>query len=937
MLAVICACIAYKPPTLASSLSIPPFLSTEDSWVDSTLVSLTLAEKLGQLFIIQSNSKNSTELNSLIQNSHPGGILLTGVSVHTYITNINKIRRNSTIPLLEVSDQVLSIHNQFSNLPNLPNPATLSAIDDKSLHQSLQNQLLKDLKALGINCSFSPNFHIHHPEDKKYAPLNNGIDINATLQATNSQIAALHKANILSIVQGIQLPPFSGEELPEQFKQFKSNGLSGVLFNERIFQTNLAAKQPEFLKSLLQEKLDFEGLIIGQLSSQATFIDFYYAGADLFIATDQDLPLILKQVKYLVERGIISRKSIDEKVKRILLAKAGLGLKNTPPEPLDRTKIIGTLRATPNHFLEDLYKKSAVIIPAKAQILPLATTYGSSRHIVHVSKERMGTLQRTAFEYVNASPHLYRSKENGAINPLSFEGKEATYIIALDHLDLSASKNEHFLQSINELAKNNEVVLINYGNPFNLGLFSEDCTLLHFFENNTITEKLAIQILYGSAIAQGTMPIGVSARVHLGYQQKTNISRLKHVMPEEAGMKSEELYKIEDIVSHAIQQKAMPGCQVLIAKNGQIVYSKAFGHHTYEQQQRVEKSDIYDVASVTKVAATTLAMMKLYEDGLAGLDIALGEQMELPPYSRIKNIKLKELLIHKSGLQRNMPIAPYLRSKGKRKEDCQTIYCTNQTTTHSQKIADQLYFNPQYQVEIWKDVNRLERAYKHRKSLYGDVNFYLLQQFIEAQTATKLDEYVNDFFYQPLGLRYSLYNPLNRFPKSMIVPTEDDQKWRGELVKGTVHDETAALHSGIGGNAGLFSNAEDLAILFQMLLNEGTYGKKRYLQAETIELFTSATHGNHRGLGFDKPLHTSTISKSASSNTYGHNGFTGTCVWVDPDNQLVYIFLSNRIHPSKKNPTLYKLGIRRKIHDVIYQAIDKEHSQETLLVNISGE
>jgi len=916
----ICAYTSYGHAAHNSPISLPPFYdSSNDLWVDSTLSTLSLEEKLGQLFIILSSNTDSKELASLINKNRPGGILLKDVSLHSYITAINKLRRESPIPLLEVSDQSLSVHNQFSNLPDLPSTATISAIHNGSLKQSLQYQLLSDLTTLGVNCSFSPNIHFHQQGESRYSLLNKEVNPAAIIKEASLQVTELEKGKILSILQGVKLFG-KNNDLDEQFSYLKHNGLSGIYFDEQVFTGDQFHKKgPSFLKDLLQEKLQYKGLIIGELSEKATFIDFFYAGADVFVIPETELESTIETAKYLIDQKIIDPKLIDEKVRKILLAKSWLELDKAERQSIDRTTATSRLFPTPDSYLTELYGQATIVLPSTKETLPLATTFGKTRHIVHVSSDRLGTLQRTAFEYVNSNPHIYRPKKNGEVNPLAFNGTDEVYIVALDNIEVNAEKNKAFLNSIHQLAKENEVIIINFGNPLNLQSFSNDCTLLQLFEKNRYTEKLAIQVLFGSEKASGRLPVGISSRIHYDYSYKTELSRLKHTKPEIVGMSSEKLYRIDEIVEQAIRQRAMPGCQVLVAKDGNIIYSKGFGYHTYNKQQRVERSDLYDIASVTKAAATTLAMMKLRETGVAQLDKNLGSQMELPYGSNLRDITLTNLLIHKSGLQKNMPISTFLNNKAG--TNCTTYFCDTQTDAHSQKIADRFYFNPQYQVNLWKSVNRLDRPskYRHRKFLYSDVNFYVLQQFIEATTNKGLDEYVDEHFYKPLGLRYCLYNPLNRLPKYMIVPTQDDQKWRNALVRGNVHDETAALSSGVGGNAGLFSNAEDLAILFQMLLNGGSYGGKDYLKPSTIEHFTSAKHGNHRGLGFDKPLQTSTISRQASAATYGH-------------------ILANRIHPEVDNRVLSRLGTRRKIHDAIYNAIDKtKQREETILVNIGGE
>ena len=531
---------------------------------------------------------------------------------------------------------------------------------------------------------------------------------------------------------------------------------------------------------------------------------------------------------------------------------------------------------------------------------------------------------------------MHQPSETNEIDSLDFDSQSSLFIIALDQINLSADQHASFLQSIDTLNKYNEVAIVNFGNPLNLKLFDPTIPSIQLFDRNKTTEKIAAQVLFGSTEIHGILPLAVSKELPRGHKGKTPISRLLRANPKQVGIDPNALNKIDEIVQYGINNRAMPGCQVLVAKEGKIIYSKSFGHHTYAKQQTVERSDLFDVASVTKVAATTLAIMKLNEQDRISTTATIGKQMTLPRYSTIRNIPLTKFLIHQSGLQRNMPISRYLSKEDN--SDCTGYYCDKKGPTYSQAVAKDMYMNPNTENQIWKKVNQLERPnkYKYRSFYYGDVNFYILQKLIEEETGQKLDEYMKKNFYDPLGLRYCLFNPLDRIPETMIAPTQENDRWRKRELRGYVHDETAALHGGVAGNAGLFSNAEDLAIIFQMLLNKGTYGGKQYLTSETVESFTSAGYGNHRGLGFDKPGKSFSIAPSASPSSYGHAGFTGTCVWVDPDEELVYIFLANRIYPDPKNNKLMRLGIRKKIHQAIYDAIQTRAQEEVLMVNLTG-
>ncbi len=587
-------------------------------------------------------------------------------------------------------------------------------------------------------------------------------------------------------------------------------------------------------------------------------------------------------------------------------------------------------------YTRTLFEQSIILANNPDSLIPFTNTYTKQYQVVNVGPKKLRTFQNHFFNYAHAGNQLYRPKADGTINGLAFNAiRNGALIITLDHINLSLPLHEEFITSINTLNESSKIVVVNYGNPLNLSYLDSTITAIQIFERNKITEALAPQLLFGAITAEGKLPIEVAKWLPKGSQNKTPITRLKYTIPEEMGISSEKLREIDDIFETAIRRKATPGGQVLIAKQGKIIYSKTFGHHTYDQNQSVEKTDLYDVASITKTAATTLVAMQLYEEKKIQLGQPIRDQMTLPKNATIKNILLKDLLIHKSGLQRNMPIATYLNNRGYSK-GCTPYFCDIPTDRHALQVADNFYFNPTYIDSIYLNVSILPRDYRHRRYLYSDVNFYLIQQLLEEQIDMDLDDYLKAHFYQPLGLRFLSFKPLERFSADVIVPTQVDRFWRKGLVRGYVHDEAAAILGGVGGNAGLFTNAEDLAVLFQMILNGGKYGGQQFLQEATIDHFTASIHGNHRGLGFDKARYNYTASKSASSRTYGHSGFSGTCVWVDPNEELIYIFLSNRIHPSPKNDMLKKLRVRQKIHQVIYDALKTSRS-DAMHIQMAGE
>jgi CubicO group peptidase (beta-lactamase class C family) len=393
--------------------------------------------------------------------------------------------------------------------------------------------------------------------------------------------------------------------------------------------------------------------------------------------------------------------------------------------------------------------------------------------------------------------------------------------------------------------------------------------------------------------------------------------------PEEVGISSERLVGINAIAETAVDKGVFPGCQIVVAKEGKVIFSKSFGSHTYSKKKPVKNTDLYDIASVTKIAATTLSVMKLSETGKVSLKGEVGDYLLLNENATVKKIEIRDLLLHRSGLQAQMPIARYLSWRNVPSKGCNKFFCRKFQKGFGVQVANGLFLESSQPDSIWSKVYRLP-VFSRKNYVYSDVNFFLLQKVVETISQKTLDDYVFENFYLPLGLRRTAFHPLEKYGTAEIVPTENDRIWRKTLVHGFVHDPSAALMGGVGGSAGVFASAEDLAVLFQMLLNGGSYGGIQYLKPETVETFTSSPAGNFRALGFDKPVNRRypTYSPAISSTAFGHTGFTGTCIWADPKNNVVYVFLSNRVHPTSTNSKIFTEGVRGRIHDIVYDAFD---------------
>ena len=507
-------------------------------------------------------------------------------------------------------------------------------------------------------------------------------------------------------------------------------------------------------------------------------------------------------------------------------------------------------------------------------------------------------------------------------------------LIGLHNTTMNAQKGYGISDSLqsfmDSLFARHACVLVDFGNSYTLSRipsFDKLSALVMAYEDMPVTQSLAAQLLFGGISASGRLP--VQSNSHFARNAGINSAppiRMKYSLPEDAGMKTEILNRIDSLANDAIAKGAMPGCQVLVARNQKVVYNKAFGSKAYDSTEAVKTTDLYDIASVTKVAATAQAMMKLTGDHAIDIDRPLSKYVSKLRKTNKKDITIREIMAHQAGL---VPWIPFWKNTVTATGPDGTVYHRQPDKNYSVQVADSMYMKKAYVDSVWKWIYSSPVG-ERGKYVYSDLGPLLLKQMVEKKTDVPFDQYLEDAYYVPLGLHDLLFLPHGRINPERIVPTENDTVFRHQLVRGFVHDPAAAMLGGVAGNAGLFSDANSLAVLMQMVMNKGTYGGRNYLDSATVARFTSRAYPNstnRRGLLFDKPEPDSTrqspACKSASPKAFGHQGFTGTCVWADPEYNLVYIFLSNRVHPDATNDRLVKLNVRTNIQQVIYDAIEK--------------
>ncbi len=504
-------------------------------------------------------------------------------------------------------------------------------------------------------------------------------------------------------------------------------------------------------------------------------------------------------------------------------------------------------------------------------------------------------------------------------------------IVQVNNTNNSPAKNFGFTDKLkkvlNEIIRKKKTIVDVFGNPYILAKMDSvhlaDAIIMSY-ESYDDNQDLSAQLIFGGISSQGKLPVTASNYFKIGTGINTIApTRLKYTLPEELKINSEQLNKIDSVAWKGIYDKAYPGCQILVAKDGKVIYQKSFGYHTYENKVKVKNTDLYDLASITKIAGSTAAMMKMVQDKQVKLDDSLSIYLPYLKGTNKSKINFREMMTHQAGLKEWIPFWMKTVSKGEYKKG---VYDTAYSTQYPYQVTDKMFMNKLYVDSIYKWIvnSEIKDAGKYK---YSDLGYYFIKQIVEQQTDRFLDDYLNVSFYAPLGASTLTYNPLKKFDKNRIVPTEYDVKFRKQLVKGYVHDQGAAMMGGVAGHAGLFSNANDLAILMQMYLQNGEYGGVRYLDSAVVNEFTKCQfcQDNRRALGFDKPEinpeKDSPVCSCVSYMSYGHTGFTGTITWVDPEKKLVYIFLSNRVYPDADINKLSKMGIRTKIQEIIYDAI----------------
>ncbi len=961
----------------------PPFIECfNNQWVDSVLKSMTLDEKIGQLFMVAAYSNKSQKhidnISYIIRKYHIGGLIFFQGGPVREAELTNKYQALSKIPLLIAGDWEWGLAMRLDSTIRFPRQMMLGAIQDNKLIYEMGSEIAREIKLIGGHINFAPVIDINNNPanpvigsrsfgENKYNVAAKGYNYIKALQdnkvlATGKHFPGhgdtdtdSHKA--LPVINYTKARLDSVELYP--FKYNFSKGLGAVMVAHIHIPAldstpNTATTLSKKVSTdLLKKELGFKGLAFTDALNMKGVSSFFppgvvdlkalEAGNDILLFP-KSVGLGVQKIKEAVKKGEITEDYINERVRKILAVKYWVGLNKYKEVNTDSLyQKLNTPYA--KNLKQKLIENAITLVTNKKNIIPLKSLDTLKIASVVFGETAVNPFQNTLKLYANVKTfYVNKFISDADWQKLLVKLKSYNLIIASFHKTNRIPRKNYgislsSIRKIEELAKRKSVIVDVFANPYVLRKFKTTDNfkaILVSYNDWDLTQKISAQVIFGGIAAKGKLPVSVNKNLTEGTGVVIDKAvRLKYTNTEDAKINGSLLYKIDSIAINSIREKAFPGCQILAAKDGKVFYNKSFGSFTYDNKQKVNTFNIYDLASVTKVAATTMALMKLYEQGRFDFNKTLNYYLPFLDSSNKADILIKDVLTHQARLK---PWIPFYLQTIKNDSVKNLIYSEKSQGDKNIQVAKNMYILNSYRDTMYKRIIDTKLR-KKKEYKYSDLGFYLMQNIVEIQSGEKLDEFVEKYYYKKLGAYTMGYNPLKKFSVNKIVPTEDDKYFRNQLLQGYVHDMGAAMLGGVAGHAGLFSNANDLAKLLQMLLNGGEYGGVKFLNPETIKTFTSCVYcpDNRRGLGFDKPEKNpdkiGPTCSEASAESFGHTGFTGTMIWADPVNNLIFVFLSNRVYPSMNNKKLLKLNVRTNIQEILYKSCEQYDEQKLSSVN----
>lgn len=954
-----------------------------NQWVDSVFNSMSIDERIGQLIMViadgNTTESNKRKIRTWVENQRVGGILFSSSDPLSQAELTNFAQKDAKTPLLVGMDGEWGLAMRLIHTTRFPRNMMVGAAKDDSLAFYYGKEVARQCRLMGIQVNFAPTIDVNsNPANPVIGLRSFGEDPKEVARLGILYAKGLEAGGVLSVAKHFPghgdtssdshytLPVIkSGRQRLESqefipFREYIRNGLGGVMVGHLNIPALDSLDQPSSLsknvvQKLLKDEFGFRGIVFtdglemkGVSRESDMSLRALLAGNDVLLGPSNPAKEF-SAIKEALNNKLITEEQISEKCRRVLSYKYMLGLSRY--RPITTKTLLSDLNTTDADWLNrKLNERSITLLKNDNKILPLRDLDKRSIAFVSLGGNAYGTLASALNLYSKVD--IFSVSDNSRLSEL------IPQVANFNTLIISINARRNFSEeTLAKICEGKDVILNFFTTPYEMtpyaALVKKASAVMCSYENTDLAQEYAGQAVFGGNAIDGQLPVTVRGLFNKGTGIETRKTRLAYSLPEEVGLSSEKLANIDKIVQEGLDAKAFPGCQVLVAKDGVVVYNKAFGTHDYKSSGKVKTSDLYDLASMTKASATLPALMKVYDDG----DVSLTDYISKYVYplrgTDKEKLNLRDALFHETGLKAFLPFYTLAIDKssytgslfsstrdGKHtvEYDAGTwanpdfqylpdLISTDPKSGYSLQIARNLYASDKMRGLVLQDIADEPLSGKGKYE-YSDLNFILLREVVEGATKKNLSDFLQKNFYRRLGANTTTYLPLQVIDSTRIVPTENDQFLRKQLLRGYVDDEAAAFMGGISGNAGLFSSANDLAKLYQMWLNRGTYGGEKYLSEKTCDLFTqSKSARSRRGLGFDKPdpqsLRSSPCSYSTPASVYGHTGFTGTCFWIDPDNKLIYIFLSNRVNESRKNKKLISLSIRSRIQEAIYMSFQR--------------
>lgn len=959
-----------------------PFIATaqyksklnKDQWVDSVFNSLSDDEKIAQLMVIRAHSNlgpdHVAKVVNDIQKYNVGALCFFQGGPVRQANLTNYYQSIAKTPIMVTIDGEWGLGMRLDSVIKFPYQLTLGSVNDENLIYRMGLAVGEQCKRIGVHVNYAPVVDINNnPNNPVIGYRSFGEDKDKVSRYGVAYMKGMQDAGIMACAKHFpghgdvdvdshyDLPVInknmtqldSMELVP--FKAIFDAGVGSVMIAHLYIPAidNTANKATSISKNnvtdLLRNSLHYNGLTFTdalEMKGVAKYfpggtiaVEAIIAGNDM-LCLPASVPESIETIKKAITDNRLSWNDIYSKLRKVLGSKYQLGLNKW--SPIDTNNLLADVNAKTDAIRYEVAKHGLTVLSQSgtkasrndyAQV-PLTDEQKKVAYVgIGISElNEFGKRMKNDYD-ANVFLLSYKDgkeKADEIVKEVQKDGKYDAVIIGIHNYSLRPAENFGLSPVAIKLYKDLnfiKTITLTFGNVLATKNFCDAWTLVACYQDDAITQQAAADLLQGKIAAQGKLPVSFCQ-----YKFGEGIVQGK-IKPTRAQIK-ERLSVVDSIAADGISKKAYPGCVVLAAYKGEIIYHKAFGNYEYDPASPAMSAEsIFDLASVTKISATTVSVMKLYEEGKIKLDGKLKDYLPWVKGTNKEDLKIDDILLHQAGL---VPFIAFYKETIDPATGAPNpaIYSTKPQKGYGVRVAENIYLRNDWQdtmmYRILKSPVGLQNKY-----VYSDNDFIFLGKIVEELTGMTLDQYTQKTFYNKIGMYSTGFKPRNKFQPECLVPTETEKHFRQQTTKGDVHDEGASMFGGVAGHAGLFSNAYDLSLLYQMLLNGGELNGERYLKPETIKLFTSYNSKiSRRGLGFDKPEKDNAIRKDpypallASPRTFGHTGFTGTCVWVDPEHELVYIFLSNRVHPTRDNNKLGQLLIRGKIQDAIYKALGIE-------------